>query len=59
MFIEYNPNPCGRRVGDCAVRAIAKALDTTWEGAYITLALNGLQMCDANKTLYKEHLFYA
>lgn len=46
MFIEYNPNPCGRRVGDCAVRAISKALDMTWEAAYITLALNGLQMCD-------------
>lgn len=47
MWIEYNPNPCDRRVGDCAVRAISKALDTTWESAYITLALNGLQMCDA------------
>ncbi len=46
MWIEYNPNPCDRRVGDCAVRAISKALDTTWESAYITLALNGLQMCD-------------
>ena len=47
MYIEYNPNPCGRRVGDCAVRAISKALDTTWESAYIMLAMNGLQMCDA------------
>lgn len=46
MYIEYNPNPCGRRVGDCAVRAISKALDMTWEGAFVTLALNGLQMCD-------------
>ena len=47
MYIEYNPNPCGRRVGDCAVRAISKALDMSWEAAYVTLALNGLQMCDA------------
>ena len=46
-YIEYNPNPVGRRVGDCAVRAISKALGMTWEAAYITLALNGLQMCDA------------
>ena len=46
MYIEYNPNPCGRRVGDCAVRAISKALDMTWEGAFVTLALNALQMCD-------------
>lgn len=46
MYIEYNPNPCGRRVGDCAVRAVAKALDTSWEGAYLALVVNGLQMCD-------------
>lgn len=46
MWIEFNNNPCGRRVGDCAVRAISKALDISWEAAFITLALNGLQMCD-------------
>lgn len=46
MYIEFNPNPCGRKVGDCAVRAIAKALDTSWEGAFLTLSLNALQMCD-------------
>ena len=26
-FIEYNNNPVGRRVGDCAVRAVSKALN--------------------------------
>ncbi len=46
MYIEFNPNPVGRRVGDCAVRAIAKALDISWESAYIMLALNGMQMGD-------------
>lgn len=46
MWIQYNPNPCGRMVGDCSVRAITKALDTSWESAYLTLAVNGLQMCD-------------
>ena len=46
MYIEFQNNPCGRRVGDCAVRALSKALDTTWESAYLMLALNGLQMCD-------------
>lgn len=46
MYIEFNNNPCGRKVGDCAVRAISKALNMTWEAAYITLAMNGLQMCD-------------
>lgn len=46
MYIEFQNNPCGRRVGDCAVRALSKALDTTWESAYLMLAMNGLQMCD-------------
>ena len=45
-YIEYNPNPVGRRVGDCAVRAIAKALDTDWETAYIMLVANGYAMGD-------------
>ena len=46
MFIEYNPNPCARRVGDCAVRAIAKALKIDWETAYLAIMMNGFYMCD-------------
>ena len=46
MWEEYNPNPIERRVGDCTVRAIAKALDIDWEAAYVRLASQGFQMCD-------------
>lgn len=46
MWIEYNPNPTGRSVGDCAVRAIAKALDIDWESAYVALTVNGYAMGD-------------
>jgi len=46
MWIEWNPNPAGRRVGDCAVRAVAKALNTDWETAYAMLATNGFLMGD-------------
>ena len=46
MYIEYNPNPVGRRVGDCAVRAIAKALNTDWKTAYILLSMNGFELAD-------------
>lgn len=46
MYREYNPNPVGRRVGDCAVRAIAKALDVDWETAYLKNIINGFQMGD-------------
>lgn len=46
MWIEWNPNPVARSVGDCAVRAIAKALNMGWEAAYIALVINGIQMGD-------------
>ena len=34
-YIFFNPNPCGRAVGDCSVRAVAKALDLTWNDAFL------------------------
>jgi len=46
MWIEHNGNPTGRRVGDCAVRAIEVALDVDWETAYTMLASNGFLMGD-------------
>lgn len=46
MYEYYNPNPVGRKVGDCAVRAIAKALGIDWEKAYILIASNGFSMGD-------------
>ena len=42
----YNPSPTGRNVGDCTVRAIAKALNTDWETAYAMISLNGYLMGD-------------
>lgn len=32
-------NPVGARVGDCAVRAISKALNISWEEAYTELVV--------------------
>ena len=46
MWREYNPNPVGRKVGDCAIRALTVALDIDWETAYLLAAMNGLQMGD-------------
>lgn len=45
-YIEFNNNPVGRRVGDCSVRAVSKALGMGWEAAYIALTMNGLSMGD-------------
>lgn len=46
MWVEYNPNPAQARAGDCAVRAIAKALNIDWESAYAKVAVNGFLMGD-------------
>ena len=46
MWLYYTPNPAGRLVGDCAVRAIAKVLDTDWETAYNLICDAGYNMCD-------------
>ena len=46
MWEKYNPNPRGKAVGDCTVRAIAKATGSDWEGAYIGLMLQGFLMAD-------------
>jgi hypothetical protein len=46
MFVEYNPNPDEKSVGDCVVRAITKVLDMTWEDAYVELCLQGYMMHD-------------
>lgn len=46
MWVEYNPNPTGKRVGDCAVRAVACACGQTWEDAYVGLCLKGYELGD-------------
>lgn len=46
MWVEFNNNPVAARVGDCAVRAVSKALDISWEAAYTRMALNGFLMGD-------------
>ena len=46
MFVFFNPNPGAKRVGDCAVRAIAKAMGTDWEKTYLALCVEGLRAHD-------------
>lgn len=46
MFEMWNPSPIGARVGDCAVRAVSKALGTDWETAYTLLCLKGFELYD-------------
>ena len=46
MWQLYNPNPRGQTVGDCAVRAVSKALDVDWRTAYALIAAKGYLMGD-------------
>lgn len=41
MWIPYNPNPHGKRVGDCVVRAITKLTGKTWEQVYAGIVVEG------------------
>lgn len=46
MWKLYNPNPMGKQVGDCVIRAITKATGESWDDAFIALAMLGFMMCD-------------
>lgn len=46
MFKPFNPNPEAKRVGDCTVRAIARAFGEDWDKIYIALCVEGLKMHD-------------
>ena len=46
MFISYNPNPHGKRVGDCVIRAISKVIEKDWREVFIVLCLQGLLVSD-------------
>lgn len=46
MWQELNNNPAGRRVGDCAVRAVSVALNISWEDAYALITAAGFAMGD-------------
>ena len=46
VWSEYQPNPAGRNVGDCAVRAVAKALNTDWETAFAEIVSSAYMMAD-------------
>ncbi len=42
----FNPNPSGKRVGDCVVRAIAKLTRQDWLTVYWNIAEQGAMLFD-------------
>jgi len=64
MWIKFNPNPVGRMVGDCAVRAISVALNVSWEDAFDLITENARAMGDMPSSdsvwgsVLRQHGFY-
>jgi hypothetical protein len=64
MWTRYNPNPAGRKVGDCAVRAVSAALGTDWEEAFDMLSSAARAMGDMPSSdsvwgaVLRQHGFY-
>ena len=57
-YIYYNPNPAGRRVGDCVIRAISKLTGQDWEQTYIGVAVQGYISYDmpSSNAVWAEYL---
>lgn len=46
MYKHFNPNPAGKSVGDCTVRAVAAATGKSWDEVYTGLSVEGLALAD-------------
>jgi hypothetical protein len=58
MYINENLNPLKRKVGDCVIRALAKALDKSWTEVYEELVSLGRKnyCCPNDKEAYHPYL---
>jgi len=45
-YIFFNPNPSRKTVGDCVIRAIAKATRRSWEEVYLDVMRKGFELHD-------------
>ncbi len=46
MYVFYNPNPIGIKVGDCVIRGITKLLSSNWDDIYMAIIVKGFEMKD-------------
>lgn len=46
MYIEFNPNPEKKNVGDCVIRALSLVTGADWNTIYISLSVFGFAMAD-------------
>ena len=46
MYLYFNPNPAGRRAGDCVIRAISAATGRPWSEVYSGVCSEGYSLGD-------------
>lgn len=46
MYKFYNPNPSGKFVGDCVIRAICKIEEKEWDSVYLDICMVGFKKKD-------------
>lgn len=62
-YVNFNPNPVRKLVGDCVIRAISKATRQDWEDTYLDIVMLGFSMHDMPSsndvwgTYLREHGF--
>ena len=59
MFVNVNPNPARKLVGDCVIRAISLAENQEWDKTFLdlsSLAYNAKDMPSSNN-LWAQYLF--
>ena len=59
VYIQYNPNPDRKLVGDCVIRALCKILNQDWETAFLNLVITAFNMHDmpSSNSVWAEHLY--
>ena len=57
-YIYYNANPSNKRVGDCVIRAISKAMNMSWDDVAIDLSMMMVTKKDiiTSNSLWGEYL---
>lgn len=52
MYVYYNPNPKGNKVGDCVIRGISKVMDKSWDDVYLGITTEGFLCKDMPSANY-------
>lgn len=52
MWVPYNPNPYGRYTGDCVIRAIACATNSSWKDVKLALSMKASSLGDMDNSTY-------